>query len=165
MDGESPSAAQVLASDLDDDALFAISQGVVTGVVVVSYDTRSLRVLDGCRVDASYVTRSHALRETITKLSLTSTLVVRVRGQETATITRLGRSHLQGKDSSCAGATHFVSRMALGALSLTGDAPSIHRARRIGDLEACRTSDTDTGAPPRDCRAPLAFELVPISET
>ena len=100
-------------------------------------------------------------------------------GLRSTTIEKVDRSDLSG---SCEGATHFMQTASVGAFSMaTGSVGKVAAVAQLfaasasassessrkaatsdGSLEDCRTSNPDADAPPRQCRAPISVQLLPI---
>jgi hypothetical protein len=170
------------------------------GLVIVHYALDAMHVLGSCRVAGSYgyaaTTRKverisivdrnsvddslalgraefeaalHRARE----LSITLTTV----GQYAADLSPFSAGELNGL--ACAGATHVVSALTVGAYDLFAgtdselgaaaqlDAGAAAAAKgellgRDGDPKACEKASPDDSAPPQQCGAPLTVELTAL---
>jgi TPR repeat protein len=172
------------------------------GPAIVHFDERTLRLLPGCQADGSYnyagftpkkeFKRFRSLAELHANLPLSAVqLETRLRqsGQISVAIRMVGkheldrpalkRSQLHGD---CAGATHFVRGMTIGAFQfMAGSAGEAQGnaavlgygakgqaggereiMREDGDFEACDRASVDAEAAPPGCGAILRIELVPL---
>lgn len=174
-------------------------------LLVVAYDCNTLRLLPECRLDGEYgytgvtkkVTVQHfegaleiALNLPLNGLGIAGQLGVKADrdaaldlalvtiGQRRSTRTTATRDDLAG---ACAGATHFVRGVQLGAFALgraerghteaaatifssaqSGRTSDAHRASiSDGSVDSCN-GDVEAAAPPAQCGAPLRVELVAI---
>src|SRR6185436_9885133 len=100
-------------------------------------------------------------------------------GLRSTTISKVDRTELSG---SCEGATHFMQTASVGAFSMaTGSVGKVAAAAELfsvgakassessrkavtsdGSLKDCMSSDPDADAPPKQCRAPISVQLLPI---
>lgn len=148
-----PKYAKPLIVDLDPDARVDLEAAMKKGVVVISYDCSSLRVLTGCKgPDSGYeyagvsrkeqVVQMNSMDELSVNLPLSSAklsgevksgrsidLALVLVGRRTTTVSKVERDELSG---SCEGATHYLQNATLGAFSMaTG---SIGKAAVVADL-------------------------------
>lgn len=173
-------------------------------IPVVSYDCKQLRVLDECELDGSYRFVGVTQKEEAVRLDnsdevranlpfsgaglvgklggelergSTIDIAFSIIGKRTSTRARVARDQLRGE---CAGATHFVRGMTLGAFAMSvgtrakvvavadvfqvaggkaGSASSRDAKSRDGDLAACKTSTPDADAPTPQCGAVIKLDL------
>ncbi len=187
--------------DLDSAGRAELDAALQQGVVAVAYDCATLRILPACSIDQAYGYMSLDKRtETLTftgereisanlpiggltgKLGQDASLEASyaIVGEKSVPIAVADVSQLRGD---CAAATHVVTKVAIGAFTLstraaadTSAEASVHGvgasatsssdrtiARQDGDLAACPVSSTSEAGPPAGCAAPLRLELTPIT--
>ncbi len=131
--------ARPLIVDLDPDARVDLEASMKSGVVVVSYDCTSLRVLTNCRVpDSGYEYAGVSRKEQVVQINSEDDLHANLPlsqvklsgelksgrsidlglvlvGRNSTTVGKLSHEELTG---SCEGATHFLQNATLGAFSM-----------------------------------------------
>jgi TPR repeat protein len=173
-------------------------------IPVVAYDCSQLRLLDDCELDGTYRFVGVTEKEEVIRLEdseevkanllfsgkgiagklgadlergSTIDIAFAIIGKRTSTKARVARGQLRGE---CAGATHFVRAMTLGAFAMqVGTRAKVEAAASIltavnvggtssssrdatsreGDLAACKTSTPDAEEPVAQCGAPIRIEL------
>ena len=180
------------------------------GVVLVHLDERGLQILNGCKLahgDYGYVgvvTKKEVIQlrsaqQVAANLPLTggvlgaqiggelsrgATLDIRLAivGRHATTWTEVTHKDLTG--GTCAGATHFIRALTVGAFTMKMNAEENARAdvkvlgqgagarhgqssevdTSDGKLEDCDRADPDAAQPPGQCRALVRIQLEPIAE-
>ncbi len=181
------------------------------GVVVVHLDAKGLQILNGCKLahgDYGYVgvvTKKEVIQlksaqQVAANLPLTggvlgaqiggelsrgATLDIRLAivGRHATTWTEVTRKDLTG-GKPCAGATHFIRGLTVGAFTMQMSSEEKASARMKvagqgadtehgqssavntsdGRLEDCDKADPDAAKPPGQCRALVRIQLEPIAE-
>lgn len=197
---------QPLVVDLQAHERADLEEAMQGGVAVVAWDCTSLKLLRDCKTEGSYAFHGLSPQEFTVKLEdadevkanlptfgvkilsgfeaemgrgATIDLAVSMIGKRRTTVSEVHTDELVG---SCAGATHFVRGVYVGAFAMTtgtrgnvraaadifganvGAASSSARLaeNRDGDLAACKGASEGATAPPDRCRSLLRLELSPI---
>jgi uncharacterized protein len=168
-----PKLATPLVVDLDANARVALEVGMKgkNGLVVVSYDCKSLRVLPTCHIDGTYDYTAVSKKATVVQIKNQDELGVNLplsagkvgvelksgRSIDVALVfaglkwTTVGKARREALVGDCDGATHFIQNASLGAFAMaTG---SIGRAAAVAELfkvGASASSETEKGAQSTD---------------
>jgi hypothetical protein len=169
-----PKLARPIVVDLDPDARVDLEAAMKKGLVVVSYDCASLRVLSACRAkEGSYEFAGVSRKEQVVQMKSQDELSVNLPlsagklggevqsgrsidlalvliGRSTTTVDVLNKAALAGN---CEGATHYLQNASLGAFSMaTGSAGKISAVSELfgvgasGKSEASRSAQTSDGS-------------------
>lgn len=173
-----------------------------SGVAVVKYDCQSLELLPDCSVEGSYGFMGVTTKEQVVRfedadevranlpfsgmklgaeLSRGTTLDVALVmiGKKMSTRREARRQELHGR---CAGASHFVRGVTVGAFAMAsgasgqaalasemfgvGASASTRSAKQVmnkeGRLDSCEAANPESPIPPSQCGAPLRMQLLPI---
>jgi TPR repeat protein len=167
-----PKYAKPLIVDIDADARVDLEAAMNKGVVVVSYDCKTLRVLSNCSVaDAAYDYEGVGRKESVVQIKGADDLMVNLPlsagklsgevqagrsidlglvyvGRRTTIVSKVRREELQG---SCEGATHHIVNATIGAFAMSTG--SVGRAAVVADLfkvGASGKSESEKNASSRD---------------
>jgi TPR repeat protein len=166
-----PSLERTLTVDLESDQRTDVEAALSGGLAVVSYDCKSFRVLNNCRLaDAGYAYVGVSRKEETVQLTSTddvsATLPLSVGkfggevhsgraldlalvtvGRRSTTVSRVAPSQLEGD---CEGATHFVSRAFIGAFAMktgsVGNAAAAADVFGVGSASGKSTSERKASA-------------------
>jgi uncharacterized protein len=183
--------ARPLIVDLDPDARVDLEAGLESGVVVVSYDCTSLRVLTNCKLaESSYAYAGVSRKEQVVQITSADDLHANLPlsqvklsaellsgrsidlglvlvGRRSTTVGELARDQLTG---TCAGATHFVQNATLGAFSMvTGSVGKAAIVAEVFSYGAAAKSESERKAVTNDgsldsCRGSDPAAIEPPSE-
>lgn len=164
--------ARPLIVDLEPEARLDLEASMKSGVVVVSYDCASLRVLTSCRVaDSSYEYAGVSRKEQVVQITSADELQANLPlskaklsgevqsgrsinlglvlvGRNSTTVSRIARDEL---GDGCDGATHFVQNATLGAFSMvTGAVGKAAVVAEVFDYGGSAKSESERTAANRD---------------
>lgn len=167
-----PKLAKPYVFDLDESIRVDLEAGMSKGVVVVSYDCSSLRVLSNCRLaDGRYeyagvqpkdkvvqVTNQDDLTATIpfssgklggeVKSGRSIDLALVLVGLKSTAVYKIKRDELTGD---CEGATHFIQSAEVGAFAMaTGSAGRVAAAAELFSIGASGSSESSRNVKSRD---------------
>jgi len=163
-----PKYAKPLIVDLDPDTRVDLEAAMKKGLIVVSYDCASLRVLTGCKLpDAAYEYAGVSRKEQVVQIKNADDLSVNLPlssaklsgelksgrtvdlalvlvGRSSTTVGKVDRDDLVG---SCDGATHYVQNATLGAFSMqTGSIGKVAAVAEMFDRGGSASSASERKA-------------------
>ncbi|MCA9585448.1 MAG: sel1 repeat family protein [Myxococcales bacterium] len=201
---------RALIIDLADEDRKAIEEMVKVGrVPIVAYDCKSLKLLERCKLQAQFAYTSSGLRDKVISIensdaaeanlplasanlraSVASGLKVDLAlaevGSKSSTFELVARPELVGDRgaSDCAGASHFIHKVDVGAFALaqrtsgearaagqiftasaSGESKSDRSSTKVeGRIESCKTATDADEKAPTNCGIPIRVHLRRIEE-
>jgi uncharacterized protein len=182
--GGAPTEQNPFIIDWPADARAALTSLASRQLAVVRLDCQSFQVLWDCRLPGAYAYQGYSPKQEVRHLQSAEDLRVNLptsaqspasllpreigRGNSVDLTIRMVGSYQAERPGArfaelagnCAGATHFVRAVTVGASLLSAGGGATYAAD--GDFNACGAATHDAAAPPAACAAPLQLGLVPL---
>lgn len=188
--GATPQYAEPLVVDWDTGARTDLEVAMKGGLVVVAYDCKTVRILNGCKLDGSYQFAGVSRKEQVVQMTSSDELAANLplSAVKLSTEVKAGKSIdlamvMVGKRSAplyeataedlagaCDGATHFVRAANLGAFAMaTGTVGKAAAAAEVWKIGASAKSESEKKAMNKDgsidaCNASTADAFDPPGE-